>query len=57
MTVELDRRRVLQLLGLSAGSVPLIGHLSSAWAAGDTVTMGWPSDVPSWDPNQRFNPD
>ncbi len=57
MTIELDRRRVLQLLGVSAGSVPFIGHLSSAWAAGDTVTMGWPSDVPSWDPNQRFVPD
>ena len=23
----------------------------------DTVTIGWPSDVPSWDPNQRFTPD
>jgi peptide/nickel transport system substrate-binding protein len=57
MTIELDRRRLLQLLGVSAGSVPFIGQLSSAWAASDTVTMGWPSDVPSWDPNQRFNPD
>ena len=27
------------------------------FAAGDTVTIGWPSDVPSWDPNQRFPPD
>jgi peptide/nickel transport system substrate-binding protein len=57
MTIEFDRRRVLQLLGLTAGSIPLTGHLSSAWAAGDTVTIGWPSDVPSWDPNQRFIPD
>jgi peptide/nickel transport system substrate-binding protein len=57
MTIELDRRRVLQLLGVSAGSVSFMGHLSSAWAAGDTVTLGWPSDVPSWDPNQRFVPD
>ena len=21
------------------------------------MTIGWPSDVPSWDPNQRFSPD
>jgi len=23
----------------------------------DTVTIGWPTDVPSWDPNQHFTPD
>src|SRR5262249_57604343 len=57
MTSEFDRRRMLQLLSLGAGSVPLIGPVSSAVAAGDTVTIGWPSDVPSWDPNQRFQPD
>src|SRR5215813_10371060 len=57
MTSELDRRRMLQLVGLGAGSLPLIGPVASAVAAGDTVTLGWPSDVPSWDPNQRFQPD
>jgi dipeptide transport system substrate-binding protein len=57
MTFEFDRRRVLQLLGLGAGSVPFVGDLPSAWAAGDTVTLGWPNDVVSWDPNQRFQPD
>jgi peptide/nickel transport system substrate-binding protein len=57
MTFELDRRRMLQALGLGAASVPLIGDVPSAFAAGDTVTIGWPSDVPSWDPNQRFQPD
>src|SRR5262245_63856990 len=57
MTSEFDRRRMLQLLSLGAGSVPLIGPVSSALAAGDTVTIGWPTDVPSWDPNQRFVPD
>jgi peptide/nickel transport system substrate-binding protein len=29
----------------------------SAAAAGDAATIGWPNDVPSWDPNQRFTPD
>src|SRR5262245_33456650 len=57
MTFELDRRRALQLLGLGAGSVPFVGDLPLAWAAGDTVTLGWPNDVVSWDPNQRFQPD
>ena len=29
-----------------------------AWAqAKDSVTIGWPSDVTGWDPNQRFTPD
>jgi peptide/nickel transport system substrate-binding protein len=57
MTFELDRRRMLQALGLGAASAPLIGNVPMAFAAGDTVTIGWPSDVPSWDPNQRFQPD
>src|SRR5215471_19212337 len=26
-------------------------------AADDAVTIAWPNDVPSWDPNQRFTPD
>ena len=26
-------------------------------AADDAVTIAWPSDVPGWDPNQRFTPD
>ena len=32
------------------------GDLAFAQAK-DSVTIGWPSDVPSWDPNQRFTPD
>jgi peptide/nickel transport system substrate-binding protein len=38
--------------------------LGSAFGAGqvlaqssDSVTIAWPSDVPNWDPNQRFVPD
>jgi peptide/nickel transport system substrate-binding protein len=26
-------------------------------ASGDAVTIAWPSDVPGWDPNQRFAPE
>jgi peptide/nickel transport system substrate-binding protein len=53
--MKLDRRTALQMLGLTAAS----GALSDvAFAqAKDSVTIGWPSDVPSWDPNQRFAPD
>src|SRR4051812_28273603 len=57
MAFELDRRQALQALGIGAAGYPLLGAATSAWAAGDTVTLGWPSDVASWDPNQRFTPD
>src|SRR5262245_60904046 len=57
MTFDINRRRLMQLLGAGASTVPFIGDLPLALAAGDTVTLGWPSDVPSWDPNQRFQPD
>jgi peptide/nickel transport system substrate-binding protein len=57
MTFEMDRRTALQMLALGAGSTALVGDLTQAFAAGDSATIGWPSDVPSWDPNQRFTPD
>lgn len=57
MTVEMDRRTALQMLALAAGSTALTGSITNAFAAADAVTIGWPSDVPSWDPNQRFTPD
>ena len=57
MTFEMDRRSALQMLALGVGSTALVGDLTQAFAAGDTATIGWPSDVPSWDPNQRFTPD
>ena len=57
MAFEIDRRKALQAMALGAGSYPFLGGLPLAWAAGDTATIGWPSDVPSWDPNQRFTPD
>jgi peptide/nickel transport system substrate-binding protein len=57
MTFEMDRRAALQMLAVAAGSTALVGSMTDAFAAGDAATIGWPSDVPSWDPNQRFTPD
>ena len=46
----LGRRGVL---GALAAGLP-----APALAQGnDAATIGWPSDVPSWDPSQRFSPD
>ena len=53
---KLDRRTALQMLGLGAAGSALVGEVAFAQAK-DSVTIGWPSDVPSWDPNQRFTPD
>jgi peptide/nickel transport system substrate-binding protein len=55
--VFVDRRTALQLLTLGTSAATLLASQRWAWAAGDAVTIGWPSDVPSWDPNQRFTPD
>ena len=58
MTFEIKRRSVLQMLAFGAAGGKLLAGASVAWAQGaDSVTIGWPSDVPSWDPNQRFTPD
>ena len=55
MAYTLRRRSFLQLaMGTAAG---IAGPFSRASAAGDAATIGWPNDVPSWDPNQRFTPD
>src|SRR3977135_1689731 len=53
--MKLDRRTAL-MLGLGAGASTLVRDTAFAQAK-DAVTIGWPSDVPSWDPNQRFTPD
>jgi len=58
MTFEIDRRNLLQMLGLAAVSGTVLSQATFAFAQGtDNVTIGWPSDVPSWDPNLRFVPD
>jgi len=55
MTIEMQRRAFLKtaLAGAAAVASPRIGRS----AANDAVTIGWPNDIPSWDPNQRFTPD
>jgi peptide/nickel transport system substrate-binding protein len=58
MTFEVERRTLLQLLALGAAGGRFLAGTSPAVAQpADAVTIGWPSDVPSWDPNQRFVPD
>src|SRR6266487_1654253 len=58
MIMKFDRRTALKLLSAGAGSLggSLLGDIAVAQGK-DSVTIGWPSDVPSWDPNQRFTPD
>ncbi len=51
MAIELSRRTLAKLIGTAA-------FASGARAQGtDTVTIGWPIDVPGWDPNLHFTPD
>ena len=56
MAFKLKRRSFLQLAaGAAAG---MSASFNRARAAGtDAATIGWPNDVPTWDPNQRFTPD
>ena len=51
--VKLSRRVFAQ--GASLAS--LLASLPAVAAGKDSVTIGWPSDVTGWDPNQRFTPD
>ena len=58
MTFELKRRAFLQLLMGTATSIGASAPFARAFAAAnDAATIGWPNDVPTWDPNQRFTPD
>ncbi len=56
MVLNLKRRSFLQLALGTAVTAGTSARIASA-AANDAVTIGWPNDVPSWDPNQRFTPD
>src|ERR1700692_3538390 len=56
MAFKLKRRSFLQLAAGAAAGVSAPFTRARA-ATSDTVTIGWPNDVPSWDPNQRFTPD
>ena len=59
MTFELTRRHTLSLIGLGLGAATLnLGGIGRVLAQDkDSVTIAWPSDVPSWDPCQRTQPD
>ncbi|MBV9076757.1 MAG: hypothetical protein JO048_04655, partial [Methylobacteriaceae bacterium] len=57
MTSEISRRSLVQSLAAGMGAAALLDGPAFAQANADTVTIGWPSDVPTWDPNQRFTPD
>lgn len=58
MAFEIRRRVLLQMMGIGAVGAGVLGSGLKVLAAdGDTVTIGWPNDVPSWDPNLRFSPD
>ena len=56
MDLKLPRRAFLQtaMAGAAALAAPA---LRAAAAGNDAATIGWPNDIPSWDPNQRFTPD
>ena len=52
------RRSMLGAAALGGIGMPsLFGAIEAFAAESDSVTIGWPQDVPSWDPNQRFVPD
>jgi peptide/nickel transport system substrate-binding protein len=54
----MNRRMLLQSLGLGAASLDLLTHARWAYAAGkDEIIIGWPVDVPTWDPVERTIPD
>src|SRR4051812_47331608 len=58
MTTAITRRSMLGATALGCvGARSLFGAIEALAAETDSVTIGWPQDVPSWDPNQRFVPD
>lgn len=55
--MSISRRSLIGTTGLATATA-LAGWPGSVLAqSADAVTIAWPSDVPSWDPNQRFVPD
>src|ERR1700733_13773252 len=57
MALKLRRRAVLQMAIGAAAGVGTAPFARAIAAGQDTATIGWPNDVASWDPNQRFTPD
>src|ERR1700683_3250588 len=56
MAFKLQRRSFLQLAAGTTASFAAPFRRATA-AGNDSLTIGWPNDVPSWDPNQRFTPE
>jgi peptide/nickel transport system substrate-binding protein len=57
MASNLQRRAFLKMVMGTAAGISASAPLLPARAANDAATIGWPNDVPTWDPNQRFTPD
>jgi len=58
MSFKDTRRTLLKGAGAGIATLALGTYGRAALAADkDTVTIAWPSDVPSWDPQQRLVPD
>jgi peptide/nickel transport system substrate-binding protein len=59
MTKQISRRAIVGLFasGVAAATVGWPRRHASAADAKDSVTIAWPSDIVTWDPNQRFTPD
>ena len=56
--IEISRRGLCQALGISVVAAPTFLKSTTVLASDmDKVTIGWPSDIPSWDPEQRTVPD
>jgi peptide/nickel transport system substrate-binding protein len=54
----ISRRALCQAIGIGAAGAPAFLQSAVVLAADtDKVTIGWPIDVPSWDPQQRTIPD
>ena len=56
MTQQISRRTAIGLMASSAAAATWPRKARAA-ASDDSVIIGWPSDVATWDPNQRFTPD
>ena len=56
--IDVSRRALCQALGIGIAGAPAFLRSASVLAADmDKVTIAWPTDVPSWDPEQRTVPD
>ena len=58
MAHDASKRTLIKATGAGLATLALAPAMKLAQAADkDTVTIAWPSDVPSWDPEQRLVPD